>query len=91
MDAMAENGSSDNHPQKAFGKQQISRRHEQNSYVGILFMAATYLLLSKSLLRVIIGTAVLSHGVHLLLLTMGGLKKGAPPILNEESTTYVDR
>ncbi len=43
--------------------------------VGILFMAATYLLLSKSLLRVIIGTAVLSHGVHLLLLTMGGLKK----------------
>lgn len=44
--------------------------------VGILFMAATYLMLSKSLLRVIIGTAVLSHGVHLLLLTMGGLKKG---------------
>ncbi|MDA7028060.1 Na(+)/H(+) antiporter subunit C [Bacillus sp. CLL-7-23] len=58
--------------------------------VGFLFMAATYLMLSKSLLRVIIGTAVLSHGVHLLLLTMGGLKKGAPPILNEEATSYVD-
>lgn len=42
---------------------------------GIIFMAATYLLLSKSLLRVIIGTALLSHGVHLMLLTMGGLKK----------------
>ena len=52
--------------------------------VGILFMAATYLLLSKSLLRVIIGTAVLSHGVHLLLLTMGGLKKGAPPIFRSD-------
>ncbi|MFN2744072.1 MULTISPECIES: Na(+)/H(+) antiporter subunit C [Bacillus] len=58
--------------------------------VGILFMAATYLMLSKSLLRVIIGTAVLSHGVHLLLLTMGGLKKGAPPILKEGTASYVD-
>lgn len=58
--------------------------------VGILFTAATYLLLSKSLLRVIIGTAVLSHGVHLLLLTMGGLKKGAPPILQEGTAAYVD-
>ncbi|KXZ13369.1 cation:proton antiporter [Bacillus nakamurai] len=57
---------------------------------GILFMAATYLLLSKSLLRVIIGTALLSHGVHLLLLTMGGLKKGAPPILGGKSTSFVD-
>ncbi|MBC3749415.1 NADH-quinone oxidoreductase subunit K, partial [Bacillus pumilus] len=43
-------------------------------------MTATYLMLSKSLLRVIVGTAVFCHGVHLLLLTMGGLKKGAPPI-----------
>ncbi|ATH92971.1 MULTISPECIES: Na(+)/H(+) antiporter subunit C [Bacillus] len=58
--------------------------------VGILFTAATYLMLSKSLLRVIIGTAVLSHGVHLLLLTMGGLKKGAPPILKNDTASYVD-
>ncbi|AMM98562.1 MULTISPECIES: Na(+)/H(+) antiporter subunit C [Bacillus] len=58
--------------------------------VGIIFMTATYLMLSKSLLRVIVGTAVLSHGVHLLLLTMGGLKKGAPPILTEGITSYVD-
>lgn len=42
---------------------------------GILFMAATYLMLSKSLLRIIIGTGLLSHGAHLLILTMGGLKK----------------
>nr|WGD79967.1 Na(+)/H(+) antiporter subunit C [Bacillus subtilis] len=58
---------------------------------GIIFMAATYLLLSKSLLRVIIGTALLSHGVHLMLLTMGGLKKGvAAPILSEHAKSFVD-
>jgi multicomponent Na+:H+ antiporter subunit C len=58
--------------------------------VGILFMAATYLMLSKSLLRIIIGTGLLSHGAHLLILTMGGLKRGAPPLLGEHATSYVD-
>lgn len=58
--------------------------------VGILFMTATYLMLSKSLLRIIIGTGLLSHGVHLLLLTMGGLKRGAAPLLGEKALSYAD-
>ncbi|MGD6817380.1 Na(+)/H(+) antiporter subunit C [Metabacillus sp. 84] len=57
---------------------------------GILFMAATYLMLSKSLLRIIVGTSLLSHGAHLLILTMGGLKEGAPPLLGEKAENYVD-
>ncbi|APH03867.1 Na(+)/H(+) antiporter subunit C [Bacillus weihaiensis] len=58
--------------------------------VGVLFTAAVYLMLSKSLLRIIIGTGLLSHGAHLLILTMGGLKKGAAPLLGEHATSYVD-
>lgn len=58
--------------------------------IGILFTAATYLILSKSLLRIIIGTGLLSHGAHLLILTMGGLKKGAAPLLGEDAEVYVD-
>ncbi|MFT4412987.1 Na(+)/H(+) antiporter subunit C [Fredinandcohnia humi] len=58
--------------------------------IGILFAAATYLMLSKSLIRVIVGTGLLSHGAHLLLLTMGGLKQGAPPLLGEDASAYVD-
>ncbi|MDQ0225552.1 Na(+)/H(+) antiporter subunit C [Metabacillus niabensis] len=57
---------------------------------GILFTAATYLMLSKSILRIIIGTGLLSHGAHLLILTMGGLKKGAAPLLGEHAKSYVD-
>lgn len=57
---------------------------------GILFMAATYLMLSRSLLRIIIGTGLLSHGAHLLLLTMGGLKRGAAPLLGEKASSYAD-
>ena len=57
---------------------------------GFLFMIATYLMLSKSLLRIILGTGVLSHGVHLLLLTMGGLKQGAAPLLGQNAALYTD-
>lgn len=58
--------------------------------IGILFMTATYLILSKSLLRIIIGTGLLSHGTHLLVLTMGGVKNGAAPLLGEYAKSYND-
>ncbi|RSK28587.1 Na(+)/H(+) antiporter subunit C [Bacillus sp. HMF5848] len=57
---------------------------------GLLIAAAVYLMLSKQILRIIIGTAFLSHGAHLLLLTMGGLKTGAPPLLGEKAPMYTD-
>ncbi|MCL1697470.1 Na(+)/H(+) antiporter subunit C [Lysinibacillus sp. BPa_S21] len=58
--------------------------------IGFLFMAAVYLILSKSLLRIIIGTGLLSHGAHLLILTMGGLRGEAPPVLKEGAKTFAD-
>ncbi|EMG27940.1 Na+ H+ antiporter subunit C [Listeria fleischmannii 1991] len=54
--------------------------------IGLMFAAAVYLILSKSLLRIIIGTAILSHGVNLLVLTMGGIKRGNVPILGLKVT-----
>jgi multicomponent Na+:H+ antiporter subunit C len=57
---------------------------------GLLFAAAVYLMLSKSLLRIIVGTGLLSHGTHLMLLTMGGLKTGAAPLLGENAASYTD-
>ncbi|KKB34985.1 Na(+) H(+) antiporter subunit C [Bacillus thermotolerans] len=58
--------------------------------IGFLFASAVYLMLSKSLLRIIVGTGLLSHGAHLLLITMAGLKRGAAPLLGEEAASYVD-
>lgn len=57
---------------------------------GILFTIGTYLVLSKSLLRVILGTSLISHGAHLMLLSVSGLKHGAPPLFGEGSATYTD-
>ncbi len=57
--------------------------------IGVFFTVGTYLVLTKSLLRVIMGTAVISHAVHLLLITMGGLKGGAP-LLSGNADSYTD-
>lgn len=58
--------------------------------IGVLFTASVYLILSRSLLKVILGTAVLSHGAHLLILTMGGLGGTAPPVLTDGVTDFAD-
>lgn len=58
--------------------------------IGVLFTVGVYLVLSKSLLRIVLGTSFITHGVHLLLLTMSRLKTGAPPLLGENAEAYVD-
>ena len=57
---------------------------------GVLFATAIYNLLQKQLIRIVIGTVIISHGAHLLILTMGKLKRGQPPILKEGITNYTD-
>ena len=55
--------------------------------IGFFFAIGTYMILSKSLLRIILGTSVIGHAVNLLILTMGGLKTGGPPLLGLKSTS----
>lgn len=57
---------------------------------GIMFTTGVYNLLQKQLLRIVIGTGLISHGAHLFILTMGELKRGAPPILEDGITQYTD-
>ncbi|HLQ73499.1 MAG TPA: Na(+)/H(+) antiporter subunit C [Bacillota bacterium] len=57
---------------------------------GILVTCATYLMLSKNVIRIIIGTAILTHAGHLLLMTMGGLGGRSVPLIGEKSTEYAD-
>lgn len=57
---------------------------------GCLITAGIYLMLSKSLLRVILGTGLFAHGANLLLLTSGGFKNNTAALLNEVSNDYVD-
>jgi multicomponent Na+:H+ antiporter subunit C len=49
--------------------------------IGALFAAGVYLMLSRNLIRVILGFLLAGHSINLLLLSTG--EPGAPPILGE--------
>lgn len=53
--------------------------------VGVLFASGTYLVLQRTLTRVILGLVVMGHGANLLLLLAGG-QAGAPPLAPKEGT-----
>lgn len=57
---------------------------------GILFSVATYLILQKNLLRIILGVTLFSHATHMMLMAINGLKKGAAPIIGEIAEVYTD-
>ena len=48
--------------------------------IGVLYAVGTYLLLQRTLTRVVIGLGLMSHGANLLLLTAGG-SAGAVPFV----------
>lgn len=63
--------------------------------VGVLFAGGTYLILRRGEIKLILGLALLSHGVNLLLFGTGALKRGTPPILDKaqeviDFTNYPD-
>lgn len=49
--------------------------------IGTLFASGTYLLLRGSMLRLIIGLALLGHATNLFLFTMGWLRHGRAPVI----------
>ena len=48
--------------------------------VGVLFTCGIFLMLRRSLLRVILGNCLLSHGVNMLIFIMGQLKHDGVPV-----------
>lgn len=53
--------------------------------VGMLFATGTYMILRRGQIKLILGLALLSHGVNLLLFGSGVLTRGQPPIFLDKS------
>ena len=51
--------------------------------IGVLFAIGTYLLMQRTLTRVVIGLGLMSHGANLLLLLAGG-RAGRAPFVGDE-------
>lgn len=49
--------------------------------VGVLAATGTFLLLQRSMIRLVIGLAILSNAVNLLIFTAGRLTRGKAPII----------
>lgn len=61
--------------------------------VGVLYAAGFYMILRRSLVKVIIGLAFLGHAANLFLFSVGGLTRGNAPLIGEEmsaATEYAD-
>jgi multicomponent Na+:H+ antiporter subunit C len=49
--------------------------------IGILYAAGMYMILRRSMVKLIIGLALLSHAANLLIFTMATLQRGGPPLV----------
>ena len=51
--------------------------------IGVLFASGTFLLLQRTLTRIVLGVALLGNGVNLLLVASGG-REGEAPIIGRD-------
>ncbi len=58
-------------------------------FIGVLVGAGVYLSLERTLSRIFIGLALITNGVNLLILAMGG-PAGMPPLLGGDADKIVD-
>lgn len=57
--------------------------------IGVLVTAGVFLLLSRTVIRVVLGLAFIGYGVNLAILTVAGLEQNSPPLLTLPGP-YVD-
>ncbi|MBD8893539.1 Na+/H+ antiporter subunit C [Roseibium litorale] len=53
--------------------------------IGLFFAVSVYLMLSRQLVRILLGIAILGNAVNLLIFTSGRLTRAVPPLIPEES------
>ena len=58
--------------------------------VGILFAAATYMMLRRSIVKLVIGLIILSNAANLLIFVAAGTVHGKPPLLDDVTKTAIE-
>lgn len=51
--------------------------------IGILYATAIYMMLRRSIVKLVIGLMLLSNAANLLIFTTAGMTRGAPPLIPE--------
>lgn len=58
--------------------------------IGFLYTAGLYMVMRRSIVKMIIGLAFLSYAVNLTIFTVGKLTRGHPPLILEGQTTPLE-
>jgi len=56
---------------------------------GGLFAAGIYMMLRRSIIKLVIGLGIISHAINLVILSMGHLEPGAPPLIGPDAMAPV--
>lgn len=59
--------------------------------IGALYAAAIYMLLRRSVVKLLIGLGLLSHAANLLIFTAAGLTRGNPPVITRGGALPAER
>jgi multicomponent Na+:H+ antiporter subunit C len=58
--------------------------------IGVFYSSGIYMLLRRSLVRLIIGLILLGNGANLLIFLLGRIVKGRPPVIGDAAKTLTD-
>lgn len=58
--------------------------------IALLYACGIYLMLRRSLLKLLIGFILLGNGANILIFLMGDIAKGHPPIIPESSSVFTE-
>lgn len=57
--------------------------------IGCLYASGVYLMLRRSLFKLILGLVLLAHGANLLIFASAGVTRAVPPIIPPDEATLV--
>ncbi len=55
--------------------------------MGCLYAAGIYLILKRSMVRLLLGIVLLGNGTNILIFLLGNITKGKPPVIDPEMQT----
>lgn len=58
--------------------------------IGILYAAGIYMILRRSIVKLILGIIILGNGANLLIFLLGRILKGSPPIIPGDLKVFAD-
>lgn len=58
--------------------------------IGVLYASGIFMLLRRSMVKLLIGLTLLGNGANLLIFLLGGITKGKPPVIDSAAKMFTD-